>query len=293
VTDKQTDRKPILCVDFDGVIHSYTSPWQGPAIIADDPVPGAMAWLLACAAYFEVHIYSSRSKEAAGRNAMRNYIAHHSGSETLVSELQFSAEKPPAFLTIDDRAVTFMGGFGSLSPERLLLFKPWNKRGDGELVAEREVPFPESWPDPTPEMREGDTRFEQVWQRIKSWDINVPSVYSGYMGATGNHVRAILDALDAKDPPIVAHDMKIAHSTTVRPRVAQLEACRVRDVLKGKVPSWLGSSGQVTFYSDAIVLQQTDGIRRCEPDDWIVRVRDGVLHVFGPEAFAASYEIVE
>lgn len=37
--------------------------------------------------------------------------------------------------------------------------------------------------------------FEAVWQLIKAWDINVPAAYSGYMGATGNHVRAILDAL--------------------------------------------------------------------------------------------------
>jgi len=54
------------------------------------------------------------------------------------------------------------------------------------------------WLDPTPEMLE-TPRFEAVWQCIKQWDINVPDVYVGYMGATGNHVRAILDALDAVD----------------------------------------------------------------------------------------------
>src|SRR5882672_4090104 len=51
-----------------------------------------------------------------------------------------------------------------------------------------------SWPDPTPEML-NTPEFNAVWERIKSWDINVPDVYSGYCGATGNHVRAILDAL--------------------------------------------------------------------------------------------------
>lgn len=51
-----------------------------------------------------------------------------------------------------------------------------------------------AWPDPTDEML-ADPRFEAVWQRIKSWDISVPEVYGGYCGATGNHVRAILDAL--------------------------------------------------------------------------------------------------
>jgi hypothetical protein len=54
------------------------------------------------------------------------------------------------------------------------------------------------WPDPTLEMLD-DPKFEAVWQRIKSWDINVPDVYAGYCGATGNHVRAILDALAHAD----------------------------------------------------------------------------------------------
>ena len=51
-----------------------------------------------------------------------------------------------------------------------------------------------SWPDPTPEMLQ-DPAFEAIWQCIKRWDINA-GAYRGYMGATGNHVRAILQALD-------------------------------------------------------------------------------------------------
>src|SRR5882672_2193993 len=50
------------------------------------------------------------------------------------------------------------------------------------------------WPDPTPEMRTSP-QFEAVWQCIRTWDIHVPDAYTGSMGATGNHVRAILDAL--------------------------------------------------------------------------------------------------
>lgn len=52
------------------------------------------------------------------------------------------------------------------------------------------------WLDPTPEMLE-DPIFEAIWQTIKKWDINVPSQYSGYCGATGNHARAIFDAISA------------------------------------------------------------------------------------------------
>jgi len=49
-----------------------------------------------------------------------------------------------------------------------------------------------------------DPRFEAIWQAIKSWDINVPGAYGGYCGATGNHVRAILDKLAASpSPPVI------------------------------------------------------------------------------------------
>lgn len=51
-----------------------------------------------------------------------------------------------------------------------------------------------SWPDPDMGMV-GTPQFEAVWEAIKGWDIHVPGAYTGYCGATGNHVRAILDAL--------------------------------------------------------------------------------------------------
>lgn len=57
-----------------------------------------------------------------------------------------------------------------------------------------EVKNPAPWPDPTPEMLQ-EIKFNRIWECIKTWDINVPEVYVGYSGATGNHVRAILDAL--------------------------------------------------------------------------------------------------
>ena len=55
-----------------------------------------------------------------------------------------------------------------------------------------------AWPDPTPEML-NDTRFNAIWSCIKLWDIHVPGAYTGYCGATGNHARAILDALNHKE----------------------------------------------------------------------------------------------
>jgi len=56
------------------------------------------------------------------------------------------------------------------------------------------------WPAPTPEMMM-TTEFEAVWDCIKTWDINVSGIDDKYeySGATGNHVRAILDALGIFD----------------------------------------------------------------------------------------------
>jgi hypothetical protein len=51
------------------------------------------------------------------------------------------------------------------------------------------------WLDPTPEMLADDPLFDAIWKTIKSWDVNVPEVYTGYMGTTGNHARAIYDAV--------------------------------------------------------------------------------------------------
>lgn len=56
--------------------------------------------------------------------------------------------------------------------------------------------FTRAWPHPTEEDLQSEA-FARVWECIKGWDVNVSDVYAGYCGATGNHVRAILDALGA------------------------------------------------------------------------------------------------
>jgi phosphoglycolate phosphatase-like HAD superfamily hydrolase len=64
-----------VCIDFDGVIHSYTSGWQGIAKIPDPPVSGAIDALFRLLdAGFEVAIYSSRSSSFRGRWAMKRWM---------------------------------------------------------------------------------------------------------------------------------------------------------------------------------------------------------------------------
>jgi len=130
--------KPILCVDFDGVIHSYTSKWVDEATILDPPVPGALEWLWQASRVFNVQIYSSRSKSPAGVHAMKLWFARECakafpmehGLNNGESEypINFASEKPAAFLTIDDRAICFEGDWSKIDPADLLSFKPWNKR---------------------------------------------------------------------------------------------------------------------------------------------------------------------
>ena len=117
--------KPILCVDFDGVIHSYTSGWQGATIIPDPPTPGALKWLWKATGWFDVQIYSSRLKDPLGRDAMLEYMIKHSrvefgdGHPMTVSRdfpITFAHEKPAAFLMINDRAICFDGDWSELDP---------------------------------------------------------------------------------------------------------------------------------------------------------------------------------
>jgi len=125
--------KPILVLDFDGVVHSYTSGWQGAAIIPDPPVPGAIQFILSALHVFDVCIFSSRSEIYSGREAMRHWLYGHSGAFWYPSpegpgleEVRFPEHKPAAFLSIDDRALLFDGTWPD--PAKLLGFKPWNKR---------------------------------------------------------------------------------------------------------------------------------------------------------------------
>lgn len=131
---RQRGRLPILCLDFDGVLHGYQSGWQGAAIIPDPPVPGAVEFLHAAVERFRVVIYSSRSGQPGGIDAMRGWlhmqvravIEDRGEAEHVLGRLEFATEKPAAFVTIDDRAITFTGTWPSL--DEIAAFQPWNKK---------------------------------------------------------------------------------------------------------------------------------------------------------------------
>jgi|SRR5882672_4115130 len=131
--------KPILCLDFDGVIHSYDSGWKGAEVISDPVTPGFFEWLETARDVFDVVIYSSRSSDTEGINAMQAWFRkeYHARYGTTFNDfadigLRFAHKKPAAFLTVDDRALCFSGNWSDYSPETLLKFKPWNKRAKSD-----------------------------------------------------------------------------------------------------------------------------------------------------------------
>lgn len=77
--------------------------------------------------------------------------------------------------------------------DTVLSYRPKTKKRKPEV---RPASLRKAWPDPTPEML-ADPLFDAIWNVIKTWDINVPHIYVGYCGATGNHARVIYDAIKA------------------------------------------------------------------------------------------------
>lgn len=116
--------KPTLVLDFDGVIHSYTSGWKGAEIIPDPPVPGAKEFCEAALDYFHVLILSSRCSQPGGSTAIVEWLTDHRFPKGLA--VSIDGKKPAAFVTIDDRAITFTGEWPDI--EDLRRFTPWNKK---------------------------------------------------------------------------------------------------------------------------------------------------------------------
>lgn len=122
--------KPILSLDFDGVIHSYVSKWINPHTIPDPPVPGALQFMRDATEVFRVCIYSTRSETRQGRTAMGDWLSKWVAIETdppyeWLNLIEFPESKPPAFVGIDDRVITFKGSWPAIS--ELRNFTPWNK----------------------------------------------------------------------------------------------------------------------------------------------------------------------
>ena len=129
--------KPLISLDFDATVHLYSSPWIDACTISDGATEGFFEWAYEAQRHFRLAIYSSRSKEPGAIPAMQAWLrkehaawlaaqpASYDPGELAVS---FPESKPAAFLSIDDRALTFTGSWSDFDPAALREFKPWNKK---------------------------------------------------------------------------------------------------------------------------------------------------------------------
>lgn len=117
-------KKQTVVFDFDGVIHSYTSGWQGESIIPDAPVDGikeAIDAIRECG--YEVVVLSTRCATNEGFKAVCDYL-----HENNIYVDRVCKEKPPAIVYIDDRAICFDGNPTTLL-SKIQSFKPWYQNG--------------------------------------------------------------------------------------------------------------------------------------------------------------------
>ena len=122
-----TGKKKAICIDFDGVIHSYSSGWTGYDYIKDPPVIGAFEALEKYLEHFTVYIFSSRSLTGdRGIEGMKKWFIRKEFNPMLLEKLKFATKKPQATLYIDDRGFHFMGKFPDI--KYIKEYKPWNKK---------------------------------------------------------------------------------------------------------------------------------------------------------------------
>jgi hypothetical protein len=112
-----------IALDFDGVIHRYSKGWTTPEDVYDPPTDGFKEWLEEAEKTFEIVVVSSRLSSVAGHRAVRDWLAKHG-----LERLRTSTDRPPAFLTIDDRALNFTGNWKDYPLDILESFQPWGIR---------------------------------------------------------------------------------------------------------------------------------------------------------------------
>ena len=93
-----------IAVDFDGVIHSYTSGWTGLEP-TDPPEMGARPFIQALLDKgYKVVIFSTRATRDEGRALIRAWLIKWEFPE---EQLVVTAVKPAAVAYVDDRAVPY------------------------------------------------------------------------------------------------------------------------------------------------------------------------------------------
>jgi len=129
-------KKYKVVVDFDGVIHAYTSPWTHSGEVLDGPTPGAIPWLKEMLAHEDTEVILNTARLAGGSKnaqvAVYNWLLNVGMTPEEVDRIQFAVGKPHGTLYIDDRGYRFRGRFPTL--EDFDAHKQWNHADPKEVL---------------------------------------------------------------------------------------------------------------------------------------------------------------
>lgn len=187
--------------DFDGVIHSYKSGWQGTTVIADEPVHGIKECLQQLKQLgYKIAVVSSRCATHEGREAINDWMLYH---DMLKFIDVICKEKPPALCYVDDRAICFRGDTRNLV-EQIKYFEPWH----GEILDKNDDTFSYFKPE------KGLPAIKFITNRLTGWNEYVPSEFELFKDVDDNKFYIG----DGKTPlsQLVGHPLK-NHSMPVVP----------------------------------------------------------------------------
>lgn len=120
-------KKYTICVDFDGVIHSYISQFD-PDNIPDPPVEGAIEFLTDMWEEFNVVIHTTRAELGTNRRMIRDWLKKWGLHRDIAEFITITDKKQAALIYLDDRAIRFKGPGSFPTVRAIHQAKPWNKR---------------------------------------------------------------------------------------------------------------------------------------------------------------------
>ncbi len=100
------DSKKTVAIDFDGVIHKYSSGWKGDDIIPDGMVESSDFSIRLLRRKYNVVIFSCRAKTQSGKDAIKKWLDEHNIQVDDITNI-----KPHAFIYIDDKGAKFNGNW--------------------------------------------------------------------------------------------------------------------------------------------------------------------------------------
>ena len=140
--------KPLVCVDFDGVLNDYEG-WRGPNYMYK-PLPGTKEFLKKLSEKYTVGIFSTRDPFR-----LRQWLElYHIPYDKLVK-----GRKVPALAYIDDRALRFDGNYDKVLYELERFKTHWEK--EYQIIGDDEYT--------NPEIDEDGERFQLAYESKKGW----------------------------------------------------------------------------------------------------------------------------